>query len=140
MLHVVLKLAAGILLVSPSTPMVIGRRSCWSFGVAGGSRQDSLAGRSERESDTPGATIDAARAEFEEETHAGLALPVELGEVVEPSGRRVAVWAANAAWSAERDEEQNGHWLAGRSLRLRGSMLAEQRAASTHQGARNTPS
>jgi predicted NUDIX family NTP pyrophosphohydrolase len=54
--------------------------------------------------------IDAARREFEEET-ACPAPPrlVELGEVVEPSGKRVAVWAADAAWSAGRGEEQNGH-------------------------------
>ena len=48
--------------------------------------------------------IDAARREFEEET--ALSAPerlVALGEVVEPSGKRVVVWAANAAWSAHSD-------------------------------------
>lgn len=48
--------------------------------------------------------IDAARREFEEET----ARPaptrlVELGEVVESNGKRVAVWAADAAWSGDHD-------------------------------------
>jgi predicted NUDIX family NTP pyrophosphohydrolase len=54
--------------------------------------------------------IDAARREFEEET-ACPAPPrlVELGEVVEPSGKRLAVWAADAAWSAEHGQEPNGH-------------------------------
>jgi predicted NUDIX family NTP pyrophosphohydrolase len=55
--------------------------------------------------------IYAVRREFEEET-ACPAPPrlIELGEVVEPSGKRVAVWAADAAASsAERGVEQNGH-------------------------------
>jgi predicted NUDIX family NTP pyrophosphohydrolase len=53
--------------------------------------------------------IDAARREFEEET----AIPspprlMALGEVVESSGKRVAVWAANAAWSVN-GHQHNGH-------------------------------
>jgi len=50
------------------------------------------------------------RREFEEET-ACPAPPrlVELGEVVEPSGKRVAVWAADAAWSADRGKPHNGN-------------------------------
>jgi predicted NUDIX family NTP pyrophosphohydrolase len=53
--------------------------------------------------------IDAARREFEEET-ARPAPPrlVELGEVVEPTGKRIAVWAADAAWSPSVDLA-NGH-------------------------------
>jgi predicted NUDIX family NTP pyrophosphohydrolase len=54
--------------------------------------------------------IDAARREFEEETACPApARLVGLGEVVEPSGKRVAVWAADAAWSIELGDEQNGH-------------------------------
>jgi predicted NUDIX family NTP pyrophosphohydrolase len=44
--------------------------------------------------------IDAARREFEEET--ALTAPprlIALGDVIEASGKRVAVWAADAAWS-----------------------------------------
>ena len=54
--------------------------------------------------------IDAARREFEEET-ARPAPPrlVELGEVLEPNGERVAVWVADAAWSEDRANELNGH-------------------------------
>lgn len=53
--------------------------------------------------------IDAARREFEEET----ARPapkelVELGEITEPSGKRITVWAAHTAWSAA-DDPANGH-------------------------------
>jgi predicted NUDIX family NTP pyrophosphohydrolase len=52
--------------------------------------------------------IDTARREFEEET--ARAAPdqlVELGEIVEPSGKRVAVWAAHTEWSAA-DDPPNG--------------------------------
>ena len=53
--------------------------------------------------------IDAARREFEGETARpapeGL---VELGEITEPSGKRVAVWAAHEEWSP-RDRPPNGH-------------------------------
>lgn len=53
--------------------------------------------------------IDTARREFEEET----ARPapkrlVELGEVTESSGKRVAVWAAHEEWPS-RDLQPNGH-------------------------------
>lgn len=53
--------------------------------------------------------IDTARREFEEETARpapkGL---VELGEITETSGKRVAVWAAHEEWSS-RDVPPNGH-------------------------------
>jgi predicted NUDIX family NTP pyrophosphohydrolase len=57
--------------------------------------------------------IDTARREFEEET----ARPaperlVELGEITEPSGKRVAVWAAHAEWTSA-DDLPNGHDTAG---------------------------
>ena len=55
--------------------------------------------------------IDTARREFEEETARpaprGL---VELGEIVEASGKRVAVWAAHEEWSAAMDSS-NGRRL-----------------------------
>jgi predicted NUDIX family NTP pyrophosphohydrolase len=104
------KLAAGILLYRipadgdrPEVLLVL-RRS------ARGSRPDATAWSIPKGKPLPRERlIDAARREFEEET-ACPAPPrlVELGEVVEPSGKRVAVWAADAAWSAAGDEH-NGH-------------------------------
>jgi predicted NUDIX family NTP pyrophosphohydrolase len=91
--------------------MVTVRRSCSSFGVPPAARAlTPPRGRFRRGKPLPRERlIDAARREFEEET-ACPAPPrlVELGEVVEPSGKRVAVWAADAAWSAAGDEH-NGH-------------------------------
>jgi 8-oxo-dGTP pyrophosphatase MutT (NUDIX family) len=105
------KVAAGILLfrlppdrAGPEVLLVL-RRS------ARGSRPDAAGWSIPKGKPLPGERlIDTARREFEEET-ACPAPPrlVKLGEVVESSGKRVAVWAADVAWSAEGSEEHNGH-------------------------------
>jgi predicted NUDIX family NTP pyrophosphohydrolase len=103
MLQPVPKLAAGILLYrvppdrdEPEVLLVKGRRNrdvpadapVWSIPKGKRLPKEDL--------------IDAARREFEEET--ALTAPprlVALGDVVETSGKRVAVWAANASWSVD---------------------------------------
>jgi predicted NUDIX family NTP pyrophosphohydrolase len=106
----VAKLAAGILLyrrppglgrpevllvLSRSSAAARSRRSRWSIPKGKPQRRERL--------------IDAARREFHEETarHAPAHL-VELGEIVEPSGKRVAVWAAHTEWS-ETDDGPDAH-------------------------------
>ena len=85
-----------VLLVLPRSALVAGREpSAWSIPKGKPLRNERL--------------IDAARREFEEET----ARPapkqlVELGEITEPSGKRVAVWTAHAEWSSS-DDPPNGH-------------------------------
>ena len=53
--------------------------------------------------------IDAARREFQEETaRPAPAHLVELGEIVERSGKRIVVWAAHTEWSST-DDPPNAH-------------------------------
>ena len=85
-----------VLLVLPRSARVAGTEpSAWSIPKGKPMRNERL--------------IDAARREFEEETARPAPTQlVELGEITEPSGKRVAVWAAHAEWSSA-DGPANGH-------------------------------
>lgn len=77
-----------VLLVLPRSAGVAGSQpSAWSIPKGKPQRNERL--------------IDTARREFEEETArpAPKAL-VELGEITESSGKRLAVWAAHEEWSS----------------------------------------